>query len=134
MAAAPVAREPRANAPRTGRECRVYERHACGLETACQPIAARSDKDIVWRATVRDLWFEGTSHDGQLVRVPVRRLFLTGAWPLTAGTTLRMWVGDKASHAAEVRVRVVECREQPEGWTVTYRPVEPLSVQALRSL
>src|SRR5580692_1103433 len=36
-------------------DCRVWERHACGLQTSCQPIAARADKDILWRATLRDV-------------------------------------------------------------------------------
>jgi hypothetical protein len=36
-------------------ECRVSERHPCGLQTSCQPIAARADKDYKWPAEVRDI-------------------------------------------------------------------------------
>ncbi len=40
-------------------EFRVHERHPCQLQTSCQPIAARSDKDLMWPATVRDLSVRG---------------------------------------------------------------------------
>jgi hypothetical protein len=36
-------------------ECRVRERHPCSLQTSCQPIAARSDKDCLWPAQLRDI-------------------------------------------------------------------------------
>jgi len=229
-----------APAPR-GAECRVYERLVCELQTTIQPIAARSDRDIVWPGMIRDVseggvglvlgrrfergaglaielpateerpaetllakvmhttalpgnkWllgcafvsrlseeevrlvvalaeslrasapapqsalapgepqvqspsqpagaphvisdlkFEGTTHDGQIVRVPVRRLFLTGAWPLARGTILRLWVTDKSSHPAGTRVQVLACQHQDDGWTVSYRPMEAMGVETLRS-
>jgi PilZ domain len=36
-------------------ECRVSSRHECGLQTSCQPIAARGDQDMSWPAEIRDL-------------------------------------------------------------------------------
>ncbi len=42
-----------------GRECRVWERYPCDLRTSCQPIAARSDKDFMWPATIRDISVNG---------------------------------------------------------------------------
>jgi hypothetical protein len=36
-------------------ECRVWERHACDLPAACQPVAARLDKDVRWPGQIRDL-------------------------------------------------------------------------------
>ncbi len=258
MSAATLAPERAAGLPR-GAECRVYERFTCGLTTTCQPVAARSDHDITWPATIRDvsegglgivlarrfergaglavevpgnadrspetllakvvhttrlpdnrwllgcafisrlsedevrlvvelaeslraaaarakeapevpaaqasqprpaaptakpsqpepnlpieqsgatpvmtdLWFEGLAHDGQTVRVPVRRLFLTGAWPLPVGTTLRLWAGDRQTNPAGILVKVIECREDGDGWTVKYRPVQPVSADVLRKL
>jgi hypothetical protein len=249
MSAATVPRALPAAQPPRGVECRVYERHTCGVETACQPIAARSSLDIQWPAAIRDisetgvgvvlgrrfergtglaievpgtgtrppdtllakvvhvtalpggqwrlgctfvsrlsvdevravaalglalkppppavsslppssrapasngsapasppdkplaqplvipdLWFEGTTDDGKVVRVPVRRLFLTGSWPLAAGTTLRVWVGDKHRAPTGLMVQVVSCRKQARGWKVSYRLMEPMSAQTLRAL
>jgi hypothetical protein len=36
-------------------ECRVWERFPCGLQTTCQPLAARGDNEISWPAQIRDL-------------------------------------------------------------------------------
>jgi hypothetical protein len=55
-----------------GRECRVWQRHACDLQTACQPIAARLDKDVMWQATVCDISACG-------VGLVLRRRFEPGA-------------------------------------------------------
>jgi hypothetical protein len=248
-------------------ECRVYERQACGLETTLQPIAARSDQDVVWPATIRDisegglglimarrfergaglaielpgsgkspaqtllakvvhatslpgnrwllgcyfvsrlseeevrtvvalaealqtdapqastpipnarpdlpaavpdarpsppapvpsvrpspptpaaptapagsapvltnLWFEGEAQDGQIVRIPVRHLYLKGTWPLPPGTTLRVWAGDKSTNPAGLLIKVIDCRKQNNGWTVRYRPVQPTSADVLRKI
>jgi hypothetical protein len=53
-------------------ECRVRERHPCGLQTSCQPIAARSDKDCLWPAEVRDISLNGLG-------LVLRRRFERGA-------------------------------------------------------
>jgi hypothetical protein len=238
-------RRPLTDVAPKGAGCRVYERHDCNLATTCQPIAARSDRDLVWSATIRDiseggvglvlgrrfergtglaielpgddgrssrtllakvvhttamagnkwllgccfisrlspddvqlvvalakklrapvenksdaravsptlqtapakqgaqpqttqvltdLWFEGAAHDGARVRLPVRRLFLTGAWPLAPGTILRLWVGDKARHPSGTRVKVLECRKQGKSWQVTYKPLGQLSAVDLKTV
>ncbi len=36
-------------------ECRVRERNTCDLPAACQPVAARLDKDVRWPGQIRDL-------------------------------------------------------------------------------
>jgi hypothetical protein len=36
-------------------ECRVWERHSCELPSACQPLAARQDKDVSWQGQIRDI-------------------------------------------------------------------------------
>jgi hypothetical protein len=47
---------PAAVPPPVGRaECRVWQRHSCELPGACQPLAARQDKDVSWQGQVRDI-------------------------------------------------------------------------------
>src|SRR5437588_3622509 len=47
-------------APGTGKiECRVYERFASDIRTACQPIAARAAQDLKWAASVRNVSLGG---------------------------------------------------------------------------
>jgi hypothetical protein len=41
--------------PPPGVELRVWERFSCGLETSCQPLAARGDKDMCWSARIKDI-------------------------------------------------------------------------------
>jgi hypothetical protein len=226
-------------------ECRVYERKACGLATTLQPVAARSEQDIVWPATIRgvsegglgivmgrrfergaglaielpgnghrppqtllakvahttslpgnrwllgcsfvsplgedevrsmvalaealnadapktstplpnilsgppapaepldtagripvmtDLWFEGEAQDGQIVRVRVRNLYLTGTWPSPPGTTLRIWARDRSTNPAGMLIEVIDCRKQDDVWTLKYRPVRPVSADVLRKI
>jgi PilZ domain len=38
----------------TGKECRVFERQACEVTTACRPAAA-FNKEAAWTATIRDV-------------------------------------------------------------------------------
>jgi hypothetical protein len=52
-------------------DCRVWERYQCGLETTCQPIAARGDNEMTWPAQIRDLSLGG-------VGVVMRRRFERG--------------------------------------------------------
>lgn len=53
-------------------ECRVWERFPCGLETTCQPIAARGNEEPFWTAQIRDLSVGG-------VGVVLNRRFERGA-------------------------------------------------------
>jgi len=39
----------------SGAECRIWERHGCDVEAACQPIASRSNHDLMWTAKIRDI-------------------------------------------------------------------------------
>jgi hypothetical protein len=206
--------------PPTGVECRVYERFPCGLETSCQPVAARGDKDISWQARIRDISVGGVglllerrfergtglaveipatdsrAGDTLLVRVVhatrfpegqwllgcvlisplseeeletllrisgaaqepdrphktavvqevtwegwlpggrvgarmVRRLFLTGSWPLKPGTRLNVWVGEKTARRT-ARVEINQCYSAGGGWTVNYRFLEKPSRELLR--
>src|SRR5437667_7954790 len=53
-------------------ECRVWERFPCGLQTTCQPIAARGQDELSWSAHIRDLSVGG-------VGVVLKRRFERGA-------------------------------------------------------
>jgi hypothetical protein len=96
--------------------------------------ATAPENDLPPAVAIPDLWFEGTAHGGKVVRVRVRRLRLAGNWPLAAGTVLRLWVGDKRRHPGGVLVEVVGCRKQARGWLVSYRPVEVVTAEMLRTL
>jgi PilZ domain len=41
--------------PPRGVELRVWERFSCGLETSCQPLAARGDNDMCWSTRIKDI-------------------------------------------------------------------------------
>src|SRR5271166_2079984 len=41
--------------PPRGVELRVWERFSCGLETSCQPLAARGDNDVCWSVRIKDV-------------------------------------------------------------------------------
>ncbi len=197
-----------------GVECRVAERYPCNLATACQPLAARADQDILWPATIRDvstrgiglilgrrfergtglavevpgpdgepadtllvrvvhtttlsegswllgcalvselsndeveamvqlgaaglatppvpsksvvvpgLTLEGTGNDGRVANVPVRRLFLSGAWPPAPGTLLRVKVANGPPELPGVMIRVNRCAYQDGRWTLNYSFVD----------
>src|SRR5262249_48166684 len=53
-------------------ECRVRPRHSCDLEASCQPAAARSDDDLHWPGTIRDISTAG-------VGLVLKRRFEPGA-------------------------------------------------------
>lgn len=109
-------------------------RPAASPAPSSQPERAVPTAESGASLVMTNLWFEGLAHDGQTVRVPVRRLFLTGVWPLPAGTTLRLWAGDRKANPAGIQVEIVDCREQSDGWTVKYQPVQPVSADDLRQL
>jgi len=54
-----------------GRECRVYERQACELPTACRPAASFANKESAWGATICDISVGG-------IRLVLRRRFEPG--------------------------------------------------------
>jgi hypothetical protein len=56
---APVATLDEAPGVPSGVECRVWQRHSCDVEAACQPVAARNDRDLHWPASLKDLSVKG---------------------------------------------------------------------------
>jgi hypothetical protein len=210
-------------------EFRVHERRTCGIETACQPIAARGESNISWAAEIHDVsvaglglvlkrrfergvglaidvpetptapadtlltkvvhvsdlpdgrWLLGCafvsqlsedevqrliamgqgqmaqgggdggepiqfddsgsrllqdvtwsgSVDGNTVHRLVRRVHLTGVWPLARGTILKVWFGKQAQ--ARARLRINNCRRRDGRWLVNYTFVGPVNPEVLRS-
>jgi hypothetical protein len=105
-----------------GVECRVTPRHECGLETTCQPIAARSDHDMAWPAKIRDMSLLG-------VGLVLSRRFERGAG-------LAIDIPETPSAPADtLLVRVVHATAQPDGkWLLGCTFVSPLSEDELERL
>jgi len=55
-------RDAAAPSPSNGKhtiDCRVYPRHPCSLDVACQPVAARDKEDPIWEGQIRNLSLGG---------------------------------------------------------------------------
>jgi hypothetical protein len=103
-------------------ECRVWQRHACGLEASCQPIAARNDRDVHWQATLRDLSVKG-------VGLVVNRRFEKGAG-------LAITIPETATRPADtLLVRVVHVKALDKGqWLLGCSLVSELGEDELETL
>ena len=106
-------------------ECRVRPRHACDLEASCQPVAARSDNDLHWPATIRDISTGG-------VGLVLKRRFEPGA-----GLAIELpAAGDCSEQTLLARVR--HATRLPDGrWLLGCAFISELSddeVQALLRL
>jgi hypothetical protein len=103
-------------------ECRGWERYVCGLQTSCQPIAARADRDYLWPATVRDISAGGVS-------LVVPRRFEPGA-----GLVIEIPAGD-STPADSLLARVVNATRLPQGqWLLGCSFPSELSDDELRRL
>jgi hypothetical protein len=108
--------------PAAHRECRIYERHACGLETSCQPPAAWSHKEQKWPAQVRNI------SQGSLALV-LRRRFEPGA-----GLALEL-PGPDPAEPSTVLVLVVRVSAQGNGyWLLGCTFVSHLSEEEVQAL
>jgi hypothetical protein len=108
-----------------------------------EPIVARLSAEVVRDRRVppgttptrdfevRGVVFETTAPQGVAMRLLVKAFRLTGAWPLAAGTPLRVWVGKRGAGAA-TRVTVQGCTQGEDQWTVSYTFVEKPSAEVLR--
>jgi hypothetical protein len=70
------------------------------------------------------LTFAGTGNAGRLANVPVRRLFLAGAWPPAPGTLLKVKVANQPRELPGVLIRVNNCVLQDGKWTLNYSFVQ----------
>jgi hypothetical protein len=83
-------------------------------------------------AAIPNVLLEGHTEDGVRLRLEVRRLVLTGSWPLERGHTLCLGGQDGSERAAGIRVRVEDCACQDDGcWVVAYSFAEPPSDEAV---
>jgi hypothetical protein len=105
----------------TGRECRVYERHNCGLETSCQPPTVWGDKDLKWNARIEDISLGGLS-------LVLRRRFEPGA-----GLALEL-PATATQPVSTVLVRVVHVKQQAGSWLLGCAFVSRLSEEELKTL
>jgi hypothetical protein len=109
------------NAP-AGAECRVWQRDACGLPTACQPLAARSDSEMQWRGEMRDISVGGAG-------LVLERRFEPGT-VLTVAVT-----GDPSRAGKPLLARVVHVRALGgRRWLLGCAFLSRLSTDQLQSL
>lgn len=102
------------------RECRVYERHPCDLQTSCQPPSFGTGKESKWQGSVRDISTGG-------IGLVLRRRFERGT-----GLVIELPGGDEPT---TVLVRVVHVKAQPGGaWALGCVFVSPLSDEELNAL
>jgi hypothetical protein len=64
--------------------------------------------------------FEGTSNAGRVAHVPVRRLYLSGIWPVRPGTVLKIKVAGQRPAFPDVKIRVNSCDLRDGRWTLNY--------------
>jgi hypothetical protein len=106
----------------TGLGCRVWERYPCDLQTACQPIASRNDKDLVWAATIRNISVAG-------VGLVLPRRFEKGM-----GLAIEV-PGQDGGDGETLLARVIHVRRQPDGgWFLGCQFISQLSEQELERL
>src|SRR5438128_11861643 len=100
------------------RECRVYERFPSELATQCQPLAARSDNDINWPATLRNISAGG-------IGLLLQRRF-------EPRTGLAVELPDLDGSRVTVFVRVIHATPQGKGaWLLGCSFVTPLTDERL---
>jgi hypothetical protein len=107
---------------RSSVECRVWQRFPCQVPASCQPVAARSDGDVRWPATLRDLSIKG-------VGLILGRRFEPGA-------ALAIELPATPTRPANTLLaRVVHATAQPGGrWLLGCSLVSELSLDELESI
>jgi hypothetical protein len=101
--------------------CRVCERFPCELPTACQPVASRNDKDLVWSGTIRDISVGG-------VGIVLSRRFEPGM-----GLQIEL-PGSEPGMGETLLARVVYVRRLPEGWLLGCSFISQLSEHEIEEL
>ncbi|HTU21268.1 MAG TPA: PilZ domain-containing protein [Gemmataceae bacterium] len=105
-----------------GRDCRIYERHACRVETSCHPPTVWGGQDTHWQAHVRDV------SQGGLALV-LRRRFEKGT-----GLAVEL-PGAADEEPSTVLVRVVRVSAQPDGfWLLGCAFISALSEDEVQAL
>jgi hypothetical protein len=84
-------------------------------ELAAEPAAGNAKSMLV-----SDIRLSGSNHRGRVASVPVNRLFLTGTWPLAAGTLLKVRVAQDPDRYPPVFLKVTSCALEEGRWTLRY--------------
>jgi len=114
-----VSRSPQEQPAAKGAECRVWERHGCDMQAACQSVANRSSNDLMWPATIRNI-----SRGG--VGLVVDRRFERGTGLFIECQT------KKAECVGPYMARVVHATSRPDGiWLLGCSFVRPLTDEQL---
>jgi PilZ domain len=105
-----------------GCECRVYERHACGLASRCQPASTFGKEDLKWSGTIENVSIGG-------VGLILERRFEKGT-----GLAIEL-PGNAVNDAYVVLAKVVHVRRQTNGtWMLGCKFVSELSEDEVRRL
>jgi PilZ domain len=108
--------------PESRAECRVSERHNCGLPTACQPTSTWGSKEARWPATIEDISLGG-------ILLILRRRFEPGA-----GLAIEL-PGHDGGEPYTVLAKVIHTRSRGDGsWVIGSRFVSELSEDELQRL
>ncbi len=104
------------------RECRVYERQACEVPTACLPASVREMKETPWKGLIADISQEG-------VRLKLQRRFEKGT-----GLAIEL-PGDGEQAPSTVFAKVVHMRRYEDGdWMLGCKFLSELSEEQLQRL
>jgi hypothetical protein len=105
-----------------GCECRVYERHTCGLPSRCQPASSFGKEDLKWTGTI-----ENVSKGGVCLKLTRR---------FEKGTGLAVELpGQDGKEGYTVLARVVHVRREDAGdWALGCQFISELSDEELQRL
>jgi hypothetical protein len=82
---------------------------------------------------VPQVMFETTTASGLVLRMLVRAVRVTGAWPLTEGTVLTLALGPRGATPIPTKLVVKRCSVQDGQWTVHFSFAQKPSLEVLRS-
>jgi hypothetical protein len=100
--------------------------HAARKNTPARPTGSG-------RLSIANVHFQAATHDGRVIRRFIKSLLLRGSWPLAAGATIKVRVGDAAVDVPAVKMQVVACAQRDGSWTLEGRFAEAPSAAVLRS-
>lgn len=85
------------------------------------------------RLSIANVHFQAATRDGQVIRRVIKSLLLRGSWPLAAGATVKVRVGDAAVDVPAVTMKVVTCTQRDGAWTLDCRFTTSPPAAVLRS-
>jgi hypothetical protein len=94
--------------------------HSLGAGQPPAPGRKQSGRTFV----LPEVTVQGPPRDGTAASVLVRRLYVTGTWPLPAGSPVTGWIGNKAQRPPDFKWTINRCDQQGERWTLSYAFVD----------